>query len=166
MFQTDRVKQILELAGKRARRLGRSEVSAADLLCGLVEEKTGMAARTLGRHHVTLELLESLTGGVAECPVGSRQRFERSVEKSGELEGLLELAENEASMLPRPKQLRKDLWPVVGTEHLLLALLSQESAGHEILCKALESQGSAPKDVRHELLDLLGGSAQGQEERQ
>jgi ATP-dependent Clp protease ATP-binding subunit ClpA len=139
---TDRVKVVLDIASQRSEQRGAREISPTDVLYSIIDEGKGVAANALRRARVTYENLNSVSSHTEDLAESHR-----------ELEKLLVLAEKEASAFPKPQGL--SVWPVVGTEHLLLALLRSGNAACDILRKALASESMTTKELYERVSQLL-----------
>lgn len=131
--RSDRVEQIIRLAGEEARRLRREEPGSEDLLLAILREEESAAARALRR--VGVELTEARaavqflhTGQLGQLPV-PRAGLLPSAEKA------LQLAADEARRRGSDR---------LEPEHLLLGLLRQRGVAVE----ALAWLGIEPEDIR------------------
>jgi ATP-dependent Clp protease ATP-binding subunit ClpC len=136
-----RAQRVLALAQEEARRLNHHRAGDDDLLRGLIIERDGVAAETLGSLGVGLEDLREhldqhrgLAGGPP--PIGP-------VPFTDDAQKALDLAAQEAVHLGHS---------YVGTEHLLLGLLREERAAARILAQYQVNLNRASWRVQ-ELLD-------------
>ncbi|TGY88031.1 ATP-dependent Clp protease ATP-binding subunit [Petralouisia muris] len=120
---TSQAGKVLELAAKLSRKLQHNYVGTEHILAGLLQERSGVAARVLSENHLEekklLELIEELIspgeGAVLLDADGYSPRTQR----------VLEAAEKEAEHFSSEE---------VGTEHLLLAIMKEnESAAVRLL---------------------------------
>lgn len=139
---TDRAKKVMQLANQEAHRLNHDSVGTAHILLGLVKEGTGVAASVLNSLGVDLAKLRRHVEKVVGCgpqmvtmprlpfTPGAKKVVEHSAEESRTLNHNF-----------------------VGTEHLLLALLRDEQ---DVAARVLKDLGTRLKDVRQDVLALLG----------
>ena len=120
---TSQAGKVLELAAKLSRKLQHNYVGTEHILAGLLQERSGVAARVLTENHLEekklLELIEELIspgeGTVLLDADGYSPRTQR----------VLETAEKEAEHFSSDE---------IGTEHLLLAIMKEnESAAVRLL---------------------------------
>jgi ATP-dependent Clp protease ATP-binding subunit ClpC len=128
-------------AQKEAHALGAEEIAPEHLLIGLTAVERGTAARALAAQSVELERLRTEVGGEAvREPSRGRLPF------SKEAKGVLESSVGEAHALGHP-------W--VGSEHILLALLSAGGRPVEVL----QRLGAEPDAVRDAIDQILSEAA-------
>ncbi len=142
---TERSQRVVMLAQEEARRLKHHAVGTEHLLLGLISEGGGVAAKALEALQIDFEQVraevEKMIGrGDTEVTgeVGFTPRAKRVV---------LELAPQEAQKLGHS---------YIGTEHLLLALITE---GEGVAARVLEEMGASLGQARHVVLQLLGGDA-------
>jgi ATP-dependent Clp protease ATP-binding subunit ClpA len=160
VIPTSRVKKVIEVAFEEAHRRGHAYVGTAHLLLGLMLEREGLAVGVLtemgaNRQRVTAEidrLLEEV-GEEESSPGAARDPRQREVMVSPRLAALLEQAGEEAAARGAP---------VVGLEHLLLALTDE--AGFEALTRLLDELGVGWKPPE-ELVQLSATLLQVQREK-
>lgn len=146
MFErfTDRARQVVLLAQEEARLLRHDHVGPEHLLLGLLREGTGVAAMTLREREVDLDALrervEAITGRGESGPEGEIS-FTPSAKKT------MELSFREALRLGHD---------YIGTEHLLLGMLSAEQ---EAAARVLAAQGLSLRQLRRSVLAALSGKA-------
>ncbi len=140
---TERSQKVVYLAQEEAKRLNHPAVGTEHLLLGLIQEGGGVAAKALQMLQIDLDRVrnevEKMIGqgdAQAQGEVGFTPRAKKVVQ---------ELAINEA---------RKLSHNYVGTEHLLLALISE---GEGVAARVLESMGASLPQVRKAVMALLGG---------
>lgn len=119
MFErfTNRARRVLVVAQTEARSLGHSFIRPEHVFLGLLEGD-GVAAKVLARHGVQLELArETFAASIASS---EEAKHTANVPFSAEAKRTLELSLREALRLGHN---------YIGTEHILLALVSQSDAG-------------------------------------
>jgi len=156
MRQTDRTKIVVDIATERSRKRESETPLDIDVLFGLLLEGSGMAARALEKRGVTVELLESRMENVLGDDVSKGRSRNGELPLSIDADCLMQLALAEAERLPKPPGLAAEFWPCVGTEHLLLALLSQKGAASALLSDALAVNGVNIEHFQRDVLRLLG----------
>ncbi len=140
---TERVRKCLTLAREEAARLNYEYVGTEHLLLGIIVEGEGVAATVLQNLGVDLnelrDLIErSITPGKASNPIPADLPYANHAKKA------LELAMAES---------RRAGHSYVGTEHLLLGLLREESG---LGAMALTSVGVTLENARAETFRVLG----------
>ena len=134
-------RQVVMRAQKEAHTLGAEEIAPEHLLIGLAAVERGTAARALAAQSVELERLRTEVGGAAvREPSRGRLPF------SKEAKGVLESSLGEAHALRHP-------W--IGSEHILLALLSAGGRPVEVL----QRLGAEPDAVRGAIDQILSEAA-------
>jgi hypothetical protein len=134
-------RHVVMRAQKEAHALGADEIAPEHLLVGLAAVERGTAARALKAQGVDLERVRTEVGGQAvREPSRGRLPF------SKEAKGLLESSLGEAQALGHP-------W--VGSEHILLALLSAGGRPVELL----EKLGATPDALRAEVERIVAEAA-------
>lgn len=136
--------KVIMLAQEEARRLGHNFVGTEQLLCGLIGESTGIAAKTLKSMGVNLKdarvEVEKIIGrgsGFIAIDIPFTPRLRRA----------LELSWDEARQLGHN---------YIGTEHLLLGLIRE---GEGVACRVLENLGVDITKVRSHVIRLIGERA-------
>ena len=141
MFErfTDRSRRVLVLAQEEARLLNHSFIGTEHILLGLIHEGDGVAAKALELVGITLEDARreveetiGLSGAVGSPPFTPRAKK------------VLELSYRESLHLGHN---------YIGTEHLLLGLLSE---GEGVAAQVLVSLGAGLEETREKVLVLLG----------
>jgi len=140
---TERSQRVILLAQEEAKRLKHHAVGTEHLLLGLIGEGGGVAANALEVLEVDVEQVkiqvEKMIGkGDADdsAEIGFTPRAKKVV---------LELAAQEAQKLGHS---------YIGTEHLLLALISE---GEGVAARVLEELGASLPQVKRVVIELLGG---------
>jgi ATP-dependent Clp protease ATP-binding subunit ClpA len=141
---TDRARKIIALAQKAAEQYHHDYIGPEHLLIGLVKEGSGVAVTALSNlgvgvetvRHAVENLLVTSDEAVPNGPLPITPQAKRA----------LELAAEEARALNHP---------YIGTEHLLLGLISEQDT---VAGAVLANLGLKLDDVRAEILDLLGES--------
>ncbi len=143
MFErfTDRSRRVLVLAQEEAVLLNHSFIGTEHILLGLIHEGDGVAAQALALVGITLEdvrrEVEETIGLSGGPPVGSPPFTPRAKK-------VLELSYRESLQLGHN---------YIGTEHLLLGLLSE---GQGVAAQVLVSLGAELEETREKVLVLLG----------
>ena len=141
---TDRARKIIALAQKEAERFRHDYIGTEHLLLGLVKEGSGVAVTALNNLSVDVEKVrkevEKLAIIADKTTPGGPLPFTPQAKK------VLELAAEEARALGHP---------YIGTEHILLGLLSEQDS---VAAQVLINLDIKLEDVRNEILDLLGAS--------
>ncbi len=140
---TDRARRVMQLARAEAVRLNHDYIGTEHVLLGLIQEGSGVAASVLRNLGVDLqrirqEIERTVRRGTAPAPRTGQLPFTPRAKK------VLEFAIEEANSLGHN---------YIGTEHLLLGLL-RETSGRA--AKVMEALGVRLRDVREEVLELLG----------
>jgi ATP-dependent Clp protease ATP-binding subunit ClpC len=152
MFErfTDQARRVVVLAMEEARRLNHPQIGTEHLLLGLLREPASVATEVLVSLGVSLEevrvgIEETIGRGRTEPPDG-HMPFTPGAKKA------LELSLREAKKLRHHD---------VGTQHLLLGLLSE---GKGVAAQVLVRLGADHARVREQVLELLpGGSGEAAE---
>jgi catechol 2,3-dioxygenase-like lactoylglutathione lyase family enzyme len=144
---TERARQVVVLAQDEARRLGHGSIGVEHLLLGLLAEKEGLAARTLGAAGLTVEAVRHrvrlLVGDGEPAPTGQipiTPHAKRALEQS-----LIEA--------------RRLGHSFIGTEHVLLGLLRVSDSGP--VAALLYELEASPRLLAHKLIEHLGGENDG-----
>src|SRR3982750_324906 len=140
---TERVRKVLAMAREEAARLHHEYVGTEHILLGLIREGEGVAATVLQNLSVELDEIqqkieETVKKGKAAQTTGPDLPYTSRAKK------VLELAMSEARELNHS---------YVGTEHLLLGLLREETG---IAAQALAQHGVDFASGRRETMRLLG----------
>ena len=141
---TDRARKIIQLAQKEAERFRHDYIGTEHLLLGLVKEGSGVAVTALNNLSVDVdkvrkEVEKLVTLSDKAAPSGP-------LPFTPQAKRVLELAAEEARALGHP---------YIGTEHILLGLLSEQDS---VAAQVLINLDLKLEDVRNEILDLLGAS--------
>ena len=142
---TERVSKVLSLARDEAGRLHHDYIGSEHILLGLIREGEGVAAAVLNQIGLDLETIrikveEMVKPGGSTLTIGD-------VPYTSVAKRVLEYAIEEARAMKHS---------YVGTEHLLLGLLREDSG---MAAKVLSSLGVNAEMVRQETLKLLGGES-------
>jgi ATP-dependent Clp protease ATP-binding subunit ClpC len=131
---TERARQAVVLAQEEARTLKHDHVGPEHVLLGLLREHDGIAARTLVSFDITLERVRGEV--VRIVGVGQRDVMPGQMPFTPDAKRVLEVALHEARALGHN---------YIGTEHLLLALLTHREA---VLARILLDCHAEPDKVR------------------
>jgi hypothetical protein len=140
---TDRARETMRLASDEARRLNHEYVETEHVLLGLVREGTGVGANILLCLGVKLDRV--------------REQIEKLVKRGAEPVTVdpLPRTPRVTRMLERAAaEARKLGHNYVGTEHLLLGLISEQDG---IAAQVLTALGLSLEQIRNETINLLGG---------
>ena len=138
---TEKANKAMNFAIDYAKNLGHTYIGSEHMLLGILKEDTGVAAEVLQKLDVTLEKMEAIVK--QEVGVGSQTHVAID-DLTPRSKRILQMAVMHASQLNHN---------YVGTEHLLLAILSE---GDSYGVRFLQSLGVKPSDI----LDELGGNMQ------
>ena len=137
---TERARQVVVFAQEEARALGHEHVGTEHLLLGVLRVDGALAAQALNSLGVTSEVvrreMERVIGRGAGAPTGL-MRFTPRAKK------VLELALREARALEHN---------YIGTEHVLLALVTEEEG---VASRILRDLGADAEKVRGAVLSML-----------
>lgn len=139
---TERAQKVLFLAQEEAMRLGHPYVGTEHILLGLIREGQGVAAKALGSLNIEAEKVRLLVEQVVGRDQGSPGK-ELTLTPRGKK--VLELSVEEARRLGHN---------YVGTEHLLLGLISE---GEGVAAQVLSGMGADLGRVRQTVAQMLGG---------
>jgi len=139
---TDRARKVMQLANDEAQRFNHEYIGTEHILLGLVKEGSGVAANVLKNMGIDLQRV--------------RDQVERIVQAGPDVD-----SEGKLPHTPRAKQViqyameeaRSLNHNYVGTEHLLLGLIQE---GEGVASQVLQNLGVTLKDIREEVLNLLG----------
>ncbi len=145
MFErfTERARQVVVRAQEEARTLRHGHVGSEHILLGLLREREGIASRALASFEITLERARGEVVrivGVGQDAAPSQMPFSPDAKRA------LELAMQEARNLGHN---------YIGTEHLLLALLT---LGDGVATRILLDCDAKPDAVREAVLRMVSGS--------
>jgi ATP-dependent Clp protease ATP-binding subunit ClpC len=146
---TERAKKVMALANREAQRFNHEYVGTEHILLGLVKEGTGVAANVLKNldvdlHKVRMEIEKIVTPGPEMVTMGRLPPTPRARK-------VTEYAIEEARNLNHN---------YIGTEHVLLGLLREQSG---MAAQVLTNLGLKLEEVREEVLRLLGAGAGSEE---
>lgn len=141
---TEKANAALNLAIDSARRLGHTYIGTEHIVLGLLREGTGVAATVLSSHGITAEqyqekIMESESSG--QYTHLSPDDFTPRTKKA------METAVMEATALQQG---------YVGTEHILLAVLRDETS---VAMRLLTGFGIRPSELADEILRAMGSEA-------
>jgi len=143
---TERGRRVMQLANEEARRFNHEYIGTEHILVGLVKEGAGVAANVLKNldidlRKVRLEVEKIVVSGPDKATMGKLPQTPRAKK-------VVEYAIAEARALKHN---------YVGTEHLLLGLLSEQQG---VAAQVLMNLGLKLADVHEEVLNLLGPNMQ------
>ena len=141
---TDRARKIIALAQKEAERFHHDYIGTEHLLLGLVKEGSGVAVTALNNLSVDVEKVRREVEKLVV--VADKEAPSGPLPFTPQAKRVLELASEEARALGHP---------YIGTEHILLGLLSEQDS---VAAQVLINLDLKLEDVRNEILDLLGAS--------
>jgi ATP-dependent Clp protease ATP-binding subunit ClpC len=151
MFErfTDRARKVMALANQEAQRFNHEYIGTEHILLGLVKEGSGVGANVLKNldvdlRKVRLEVEKLVKSGPETVTMGRLPQTPRTKK-------VIEYAIEEARNLNHN---------YVGTEHLLLGLLREQDG---VAAQVLMNLNLRLEDVREEVLNLLGASAEADE---
>ena len=139
---TQRVRKVLALSREEAGRLHHNYIGTEHILLGLLREGEGVAAAVLKQMDFDLETLRLKVEEAVE--VGGNTLTVGDLPYTAKSKRVLEYSIEEARAMNHT---------YVGTEHLLLGLLREESG---LAAQILKQQGATLEEVRKEILKLLG----------
>ncbi len=148
MFErfTDRARKVMALANQEAQRYNHEYIGTEHILLGLVLEGSGTGARVMKNLGVDLAALRAEVEKLVQS--GPEVVATDKLPQTPRAKHVIEYAIEEARALNHN---------YVGTEHILLGLL-RESDG--IAAQVLMNLGLRLKDVRQEVLNLLGAGVE------
>jgi ATP-dependent Clp protease ATP-binding subunit ClpA len=157
MFErfTEKARRVVVLAQEESREMGHDHIGTEHLLLALIREEDGIAGQALGKAGITLDAarkqVEAIVGrGEPEPKRRSGKRWRRHVPFTPRSKKTMELALRESLGLGHN---------YIGTEHLLLGLLSLgEGAGLETLA----GLGADPGQLRESLVKITRASESSQ----
>ena len=141
---TEKAKDALALAGEAAADLGSRTVGTEHILVGLIEEGSGTAAKVLESNNVKLEKVLEL-----EQKLVSSNQHTTLQEKEGYTPSARHVLENSYREAVRFRA------PLIGTEHILMALLKETD------CVAVRLLNTLKVNIQKIYIDLL--SAMGED---
>ncbi|MBA3684105.1 MAG: ATP-dependent Clp protease ATP-binding subunit [Planctomycetes bacterium] len=141
---TDRARKIIALAQKEAERFHHDYIGTEHLLLGLVKEGSGVAVTALNNLNVDVDKVRREVEKLVV--VNDKEAPTAPLPFTPQAKRVLELASEEARQLGHP---------YIGTEHILLGLLSENDS---VAAQVLINLELKLEDVRNEILDLLGAS--------
>jgi ATP-dependent Clp protease ATP-binding subunit ClpC len=141
---TERARQVVVLAQDEARALKHNYIGTEHILLGLLREEEGLASQVLASLNIRLEEVRGQVAriiGYGEEPTPGQIPFTPRAKK------VLELALREALSLSHN---------YIGTEHLLLALVRENSG---VASRILLDFDADDEKIRDETIRLLGGTS-------
>ncbi len=139
---TENAQKALDLAAQTAQRLKHRFIGSEHLLCGLILEGEGVAAKVLSWAHVEESSVESLidkfVSDNSHIQVSDRGGYTPSAAH------ILEMSAAEAEHFQSEK---------IGTEHLLIALLKNQDC---IATRILNTIGVNGQRLYNEILNIIG----------
>jgi hypothetical protein len=145
---TDRARRAVVLAQEEAQLMRRELVGTEHVLLGLIHEGGGIAATALKSLGISLQAVREQA---SEEGVPNPARSPRPPSFSSPALRALDRARQEASELEQN---------FIGTEHLLLSLLRDES---DVAARLLQRLGKDLSVIRDEVLDLVGANHEHEE---
>ena len=142
---TDRAKKAIKLAAKMSKQMHHSYIGTEHLLLGLIKEGQGVASCVLTSNGVTaeklMEIMEELVAPATDVMIsenpGNSPRVNTVLEISDEIAEKTDSAE-------------------IGTEHILLALLSEADCA---ACRLMNSMGVDIKKIFTDVLEAIGDNS-------
>lgn len=139
---TRKAERALELAAQTAKELHHQTVGSEHLLCGLLREGTGVAAKVLADSHVEehqiLSLIDQFVSEGGDKAVKEKEGYTPSAK------AILVQSQQEADRFQSEK---------VGTEHLLIALLKNYDS---IATRILNTLGVNIQRLYNDILNIIG----------
>jgi ATP-dependent Clp protease ATP-binding subunit ClpC len=139
---TDRARRVVVLAQEEARMLNHNYIGTEHILLGLIHEREGVAATTLGSMNISLEAvrreIEEIIGQGQATPIGHIPFTPRAKK-------VLELSLRESLQLGAN---------YIGTEHILLGLIRE---GEGVAAQVLQKLGADLHRVRQTVIQFLSG---------
>ncbi|ACV61208.1 ATPase AAA-2 domain protein [Desulfofarcimen acetoxidans DSM 771] len=143
---TERAKKVFVLAQDEAKRMATPYIGTEHLLLGLIREGEGVAAKVLESLNIDAETVRQAVGQL----VGPGKGVAQEMFLTPRGKKVLELAIAEARSLGHN---------YVGTEHLLLGLISE---GEGVAAQVLNALGADIEQVRSMIMQMLGGGQSSQ----
>jgi hypothetical protein len=140
---TERAKRAVETARTEARRMNNPQVATEHLLLGLLSEREGLAAQAIAAQGVTPK---QVRGKIADVGRPTVDALPDHIPFAPESKKMLEMAVREALKMGHN---------YIGTEHLLLGLLADESLGTRILLDLGVSKKQTSQWLAHSLAELV-----------
>lgn len=145
---TDRARKVMQLANQEAQRFNHEYIGTEHILLGLVKEGSGVAANVLKNldvdlRKIRLEVEKLVQSGPEMVTMGKLPQTPRAKK-------VIEYSMEEARNLNHN---------YVGTEHILLGLLSEQEG---VAAQVLMNLGLKLEEVREEVLNLLGHGVEGE----
>ena len=140
---TEKANQALNLAILSAEELGHTYIGTEHIVLGLLREGSGVAATVLGQHGVTAEIYRQLIAQVSSF--GQPTALSPS-DLTPRSKKALEMAVSEAAAMGQG---------FVGTEHILIALLRDESS---VATRLLGECGVRAEDIFEDITRAIGST--------
>ena len=138
--KTEKANQVITLAQEEARRLGHNFVGTEQILLGLIEDGTGVAAKVLKSMGVNLKDTRIEVEKIIGCGSGF---VPVKIPFTPRAKRLLELSSKEARQLGHN---------YIDTEHLLLGLIRE---GEGVAARVLKNLGVDLSKVRTQVIRIL-----------
>ena len=136
---TEKAIHALELAETVSRELRHRYVGSEHLLCGLMREGTGVAAKDAHlEEHEVISLIDQYVSSAGGVAVRDHQGYTPSAKR------ILEQAKAEAEHMQSDR---------VGTEHLLIAILKNTDC---IATRILNTLGASPQRLYNDIQNIIG----------
>jgi len=144
---TERARKVILLAKEEAKKFGNEYIGTEHILLGLVKEGEGVAAAVLNSLGLEADIIRDEVEKLVQA--GQGPSMASDIPFTPRAKKVIELAMDEARNLGHN---------YIGTEHLLLGLIRE---GEGIAAQVLLNVGLDLKNVREEVLNLLGSSVPG-----
>jgi ATP-dependent Clp protease ATP-binding subunit ClpC len=138
---TEKAQKAIDLSREIAIELGHSYVGTEHLLLGLLKEGSGLAAVVLNSQKITYELVESK---IKEVIATNQVQVADGGHYTPRVERILEMSLREAVKMNTK---------IIGTEHILLALIRESDS---MAVKLVELLGGSRQKIYQELVKTLG----------
>ena len=139
---TQKAKAALELAYDTAEEMGHRYIGSEHILCGLIREDSGLAARVLKLNHIdengVLSLIDKFVSPQNVVSVGERSGYTPSARR------ILEQSYKEAVRFRSP---------LIGTEHLLISILRDSDC---VASRILNTMGVSIQKLYGDILRAIG----------
>jgi ATP-dependent Clp protease ATP-binding subunit ClpA len=141
---TDRARKVMQLANQEAQRFSREYIGTEEILLGLVQEGSGVAANVLKNLNIDLQAIRLKVEQIVHHGPDGTQVVKGRLPHTPRAKKVIDYAVEEARGLNHN---------YVGTEHLLLGLLREQEG---VAALVLTQLGVKLADAREEILNLLG----------
>src|SRR5699024_8156197 len=139
---TETAQKVLALSQEEAVRLGHNNIGTEHILLGLVREGEGIAAKALQSLGLEVGKIQE----EVEKLIGIGKQPMQTIHYTPRAKKVVELSQDEARKLGHS---------YVGTEHILLGLISEGEGGSE---RVISSLGVSLNKARQQVLQLLGSN--------